>query len=422
MMVKHRLYTQLCVIFAVSLLVFAGLATLLWKATGHDQYETEMFQKTTALGTILLPPVDADPATQADRVQQIGDALDIGITLRSSAGDLLGVRGQVADQPPMELKPGIWVPTEGETKWTSRLPDGRTIVISLDRISVPDNTLGFAILLFLLACFIALASYPFIRRITRRLEHLQDQVLQIGSGDLSARVTLKGDDEVAALAGSFNKSAEQIEALVTAQRLLLANASHELRTPLARIRLGIEMLQAGGDSERKKALQIDIEELNELIDELILMTRLDTGLHNKDFETVDLMALAAEECARYRGCGLCGSGGEIMGDRRMLQHLVRNLIDNAFAHGRTPVSVEVATTEDGVRLAVSDGGTGIPEGERETVFQPFYRSGDTQNIPGYGLGLPIVRRIADLHNAQIRIESRPVSTLSILFQGVSENL
>lgn len=415
-MVKRRLYVQLCLVFAASLLIFAILVTILWKATGHEQYESAIFQKTTALGALLLPPVDAEPTSQAAQVQRVGDALDIDITLWSPRGDLLGSRGVPAVFPVLDLAPGGWVPSNGQTIWNTKLLDGRTIVVTLDRISVPDDTISTSISLFLLACFIAAASYPFIRRITKRLEHLQEQVLQIGSGDLSARVAVKGNDEIAWLADSFNKSAEQIEALVTAQRLLLANASHELRTPLSRIRLGIEMLQTKGDLSRREALQTDIEELDELIDELILMTRLDTGLQHKEFELVDLTALTAEECARYRDCELMGTGVDVMGDRRMLQHLVRNLIDNAFVHGKPPITVEISPQKDEVQLIVSDNGNGIPDHEQENVFQPFYRAGDRQSVPGYGLGLPLVKRIAALHEASITIKNQPHSQISVSFK------
>jgi signal transduction histidine kinase len=99
--------------------------------------------------------------------------------------------------------------------------------------------LAMLALLLAIAVVVAVAAFPVVRRLTRRLERLQASVDAWGTGDLSSRVAVEGRDEVAQLAMSFNQSARRIEALVSAQRILLANASHELRSPLARIRMAI---------------------------------------------------------------------------------------------------------------------------------------------------------------------------------------
>ena len=121
-----------------------------------------------------------------------------------------------------------------------RLPDGRTLAAHREH-----EPLGWLIGIAALAAAIALGAYPITRRITRRLEKLRAQVEALGSGDLAARVEVRGHDEIADLARSFNRAAERIEKLVAAQRSALASASHELRSPLARIRVAIELL--GGD-------------------------------------------------------------------------------------------------------------------------------------------------------------------------------
>ncbi|MEM7251762.1 MAG: ATP-binding protein [Pseudomonadota bacterium] len=421
-MVRRRLYTQLCLLFAISLVVFAGLATALWEATGLGQYEHELFRKTSSLLLMLLPPPDAGSEQHTEAIRRIGDNLDIDISVWSDEG-LLAARGAAAPPPDTPVPPERWVETEDQTKrgekrmWMARLPDGRTVIIALNRIPALDNVFGFASSLLLLAALITLVSYPFIRSLTKRLERLQMQVLKIASGDLTARVEIDGHDEVASLANSFNHSAEQLESLVAAQRLLLANASHELRTPLARIRLGIEMLQTGDKVEQRQSLQEDIRELDDLIDELLLLTRLDTQTELGECEPVDLLALAAEECARYPTCGPSGTNAEVFGDRRMLQHLMRNLVDNAFIHGKPPVAVVVSQIGDATLLAITDAGAGIPEEERDRVIQPFYRAPDRQSVPGYGLGLSLVHRIASLHGARVEILNQPASEIRICFPG-----
>ncbi|MEM7135269.1 MAG: HAMP domain-containing sensor histidine kinase [Myxococcota bacterium] len=410
----QRLYLQICAVVAASLLSFATLTVLLWNALGQEEYNGAIFEKTTELATILLAPVDAPRTEQQAAVAAVAKALDFDITLWSEDGRLLAASETPSSPPDTTLSPGAWTAAEGETQWSTRLPDGRLVVIDLDRIAIPSESVMLSVALAAGAVFIILIMYPFIRSLTRRLERLQVEVERIGSGYLGARVDVRGGDEIAKLANSFNSAAEEIEKLVTAQRLLLANASHELRTPLARIRLGIEMLAQKDDAARRGALKKDIAELDELIDELILMTRLDTGLSNPRVQLVDLTAVVAEECARYRDCTLVGTASEVRGERRMLQRLMRNLVDNAHAYGAPPIEVEIQENLGEVILTVSDAGSGIPQEEREKVFQPFYRVATKHKVPGYGLGLPLVQRIARAHGGSVSILDRPRSAVSVV--------
>src|SRR3954463_12532855 len=155
------------------------------------------------------------------------------------------------------------------------------------------------VVLLIIALLVAVAAYPVVRRLTRRLERLQASVEAWGKGDLGARVAVEGRDEVARLAISFNQAAAQVEALMRAQKSLLANASHELRSPLARIRMAVELLQDQAPSAIREELARDIAELDQLVGELLLPSRLDAAAaHAPPPVPVDLAALAAEECAR----------------------------------------------------------------------------------------------------------------------------
>ena len=189
--------------------------------------------------------------------------------------------------------------------------------------------------------------------------------------------------------------------------MLLANASHELRTPLSRIKLGLEMEQTHLSEGRNSALKQDIAELNALIDEILVMSRLDAAMPVESAEPIDLVALLAEECARYDGCSFSGSAPEVFGDPRLLHRMLANLLENALKHGVPPVTIRLTTTTAGATLDVEDTGPGIPEGERENVFQPFYRGPGRQNVEGYGLGLPLVRKIAEAHGGQAFIVDGP---------------
>jgi signal transduction histidine kinase len=243
-----------------------------------------------------------------------------------------------------------------------------------------------------------------VRGLTRLLERLQTGVETLGAGQLSARVEVQGRDEVARLAASFNRAAARIEELVGAHRMLLANASHELRTPLSRLRLGLELYEQRQDPKLKAELARDIAELDLLIDEILLASRLDAAptLHS---EPVDLLGLAAEECAHYDDCTLTGEPVTIHGDARLLRRLVRNLLDNARRHGAPPVTVTLARAGGQAILEVADGGAGIAAGERDQVFTPFHRVGSESK--GAGLGLALVRQIARLHGGDATVAPRP---------------
>ena len=150
------------------------------------------------------------------------------------------------------------------------------------------------------------------RRLTRRLERLKAGVDQLGHGDLAARVRIEGKDEVAALAASFNRSAERIEELVRSHKMLLANCSHELRTPLTRIAMALA-LAGEGSIPRRGELRADIAELDQLIEEILLASRLDAVRAPERSEDIDLLALAAEEAARD---GIGVEGEPVLGARR----------------------------------------------------------------------------------------------------------
>ncbi|MEY4425762.1 MAG: hypothetical protein RL535_60 [Pseudomonadota bacterium] len=276
---------------------------------------------------------------------------------------------------------------------------------------------GFVWMLGLVGLAVALGTYPLIRRLTKRLNTLQTGVEQWGQGDLSTRVTVSGQDEVAFLAERFNTAASRIEALVGSHKSLLANASHELRSPLTRIKMGLELLH-GSQSEAaiqrlKDEISRNINELDQLIAEILLASRLDSAQADVGaFETVDLTGLAAEECAKSGAelQVLSESAIAVQGVPKLLRRLMRNLLENANRYAKTgqtqPAVLSLQLDTKQVTLRVTDHGPGVPAALRERIFEPFYRApGASERDGGVGLGLALVKSIAQRHGGNVRCEA-----------------
>lgn len=206
----------------------------------------------------------------------------------------------------------------------------------------------------------------------------------MGDGDLALRVPGEGKDEVAAVAASFNHAAGRIEEPVAAHRSLLANASHELRSPLARLRMASELHEAAPNRERSREIACNFTELDELVEEILLASRLDhVEALDIGADDIDLLALAAEEAARC-GVEVSGEPAVIRGDARLLARLIRNLMQNALRYSAPPVYAEIRSDGDYVEFSVRDHGPGIAETERERVFEPFYRRPAAANMRAAG--------------------------------------
>ena len=344
------------------------------------------------------------------------------IIVRDSAGDILG---QASARPARAPGQGL--------EFAVTLRDGQALSIQLPPRGMPNTWTqgpnGLLWLMGILAFAVALGSYPVVRRLTKRLESLQHGVERLGQGDLRARVDASGHDEVAFLAARFNEAADRIESLVQAHKSLLANASHELRSPLARIRMGIELMGNGSSfvtssvtpsaapsvtpsahtAALKAELARSIGELDTLIDEILLASRLDAAQRDPQidigsYETIDLIALAAEECARSGVPLQCEVQSlHMQGVPKLMRRLLRNLLENARRHGGRDVSM---TLRQGT-IEVRDGGPGVPLAECERIFEPFYRASHASEADGgVGLGLALVKSIAQRLGASVSCRAR----------------
>lgn len=380
----------LTVLGTIVILALAGAMAVM--LLGGERDDRGWLDQRAALLAAVLPET-GDPAEMQAALDRIGPASRAVVTVHDADGAVLATHALDADARRRRFDPVI-VP----------MPGGGTLTAQFEPPFErgPGNPL---ILLALVAGLTALAAWPVVRHLTRRLEHLRHGVETWGEGDLSLRVPIEGRDEIAAVAASFNRAAAQVEALVASNRALLANASHELRSPLSRLRMAVEFYEADPGAARRAEIQQNLGELDDLVGEILLSSRLTHDGPSEPPQPVDLLALAAEEAARA-GLEVSGQSVEITGDARLLSRLVRNLIQNATRHGLPPIEIAVGRTADHAMLSVRDHGPGIPAEDANRIFEPFHRpAGHGEAAGGWGLGLALVRQIAERHGGTVDVSA-----------------
>ena len=279
------------------------------------------------------------------------------------------------------------------------------------------------------------------RTMTWRINQLSRQITQLGDGDFSARVTPVGNDEITLLARGFNQTAERIETLMNANKLLLAHASHEIRTPITRIRLQVEMMTMLASQfdktiqdkvqKRADAINRDLTGLNDLVESILLVSRMDAGHAIEKVEDVDLYELIKNEIQHYPQASFTGSHVIIQGQAKLLTHLVRNLLDNAHLHGIPPVSVQLYAIDDAGNQLAIDALPAMQESTKDTDNQKHTDIGkDTDNQKDkVALPAPIKDTTSDPTNgdditldAEIPSTNSPAATVTADSEATSSKL
>ena len=404
MILARSLFWRIYATLLASLLLAALLIALLWGAVGESPVAAWRHMPRQLLEA-AIPEADIPPGAIAQSAHRVAEAIAGDVTVLDRSGHVLASAGADLSHGAFP-RDGEWDGRRSEGVWVFRLHDGRRV---LARFGVGLRRPGWHVLLALLAVALAvgLAALPVVARLTQRLERLRGTVERWGAGDLAARAAVRGQDEIAAVAASFNAAAARVQALLDAHRALLANASHELRSPLARLGMATELWQDAPSPALRDEITKNMDELNQLIDEILLASRLEHQGPVRASTVVDVLALAAEEAART-GASVSGTVAETPGEARLLRRMIRNLLENAQKHGAPPVEIAVASdASGGVRISVQDRGPGLPEAERERVFAPFYRPpGAGEGSGGWGLGLALVRQIAASHGGTVRCDAR----------------
>ena len=253
------------------------------------------------------------------------------------------------------------------------------------------------------------------------IRHLKRAFDAAAAGQLDIRVApLMGGrrDEIADLGRDFDRMAAQLQAQISAQRRLLHDVSHELRSPLARMQAAIGLGRQGNGNQEIMLERIERESarLDTLVGELLTLSRLEAGAGGRDehLELVELIAAIADDArfeAEAQGRGLDFSGeGEWWrwGQAELIHRAFENVIRNAVKYTVEGTHVEVCVTPSPEQLyvTVADRGPGVPADELERIFDPFHRSRNGSEAPGFGLGLAIARRSLAAHGGQIHARLR----------------
>lgn len=251
----------------------------------------------------------------------------------------------------------------------------------------------------------------------------------VADGRLETRVTPRMGgrrDEVADLGRDFDRMAGHLQQLVTSQRRLLHDVSHELRSPLARLQAAIGLARQDPRKAEASLERIEREavRLDELVGELLTLSRLEAGTGGAPLEEVDLMELVAaiaddagfEAQARGRRVAFRGEGEVVATVRAELLHRAfENVIRNGvkFTAEGSAVDVAVEQGPDHFTVTVADRGPGVPEGDLPAIFEPFYRGENGRGTAGFGLGLAIARRALEAHGGRISARNRPGGGLEV---------
>lgn len=275
------------------------------------------------------------------------------------------------------------------------------------------------LMLLLAVLVIGIVSYVLARILIKRLRTLRDTVNIISHGDLNARVTLKGKDEVSALATDFNRMADHLNQMLDSQRQLVSDVSHELRSPLARLRVAIELSQQSNNSANAiQKISKEADELEQLVNSLLSLARMESGQSVLEKQSVALCPLITKiiEDANFEGEPLQRSvvlrhcdNVETFVDPVLISSAIENVVRNALHY--TPnngfVYVDLHKRNNEIVIVVDDQGPGVPEHELSRLFEPFTRIGEARDrlSGGYGLGLAITGRALAAHNGKASAEN-----------------
>ncbi|WBB73925.1 HAMP domain-containing sensor histidine kinase [Micromonospora sp. WMMD1128] len=350
--------------------------------------------------------------------------------------------GDAAPLSPLRPRPGQLLreqrllPFAGEDPYriaAAGVADGsgvRTVLVAQSLRPVDESTEAVAAIMAAglapMLLVVGAAVFWFVGRSLRPVEAIRRRVAGITARDLHARVPVPGArDEIAALAETMNRMLERLETAAASQRRFVADASHELRSPLATLRAGLDRLAVAtspdGQRDLVELLRRETSRLGDLVADLLLLARIDerggTGRRD-DVDLDDLAYTERDRLAAHRPDLTVRAHltpVRVAGDAHDLGRALRNLADNAARHARTRVTLNVSVRDAWACVEVTDDGPGVPDADRERIFDRFVRLDDSRTRPdgGSGLGLAITREVVSAHGGHVQVLPGPGMTVRI---------
>jgi signal transduction histidine kinase len=319
--------------------------------------------------------------------------------------------------------------------YASSLPGGYRLIIGGDDEAL--EAVDHALPLRLLAAGLAVVGLGLIggvglgRSMGRRIAAITGAAEAIIDGDLSRRVTAGGaSDDLDQLSATFNRMLDRIQALMDSLRQVSNDIAHDLRTPLTRLRGRLEALQSPGASNA--AITAALGDLDAILDTfaaLLRIAQIESGVRRSGFRPTDLAQISHTVVEAFAPSGEdagvtlrlnARSPVTIDGDPELLTQMVVNLVENGLRHAGGGATVTVCATmiDDAPRLVVRDDGPGVPDPERDRLFDRFYRLERSRSTPGNGLGLALVAAVSKLHGAKVTAQdARPGLEVCVDFPG-----
>jgi two-component system, OmpR family, sensor kinase len=419
-------------LFSIALII---ISSLIFFSVGV-YFTQEKFQSVPRFVLSTLTDYWEQPQLMDEKAKRLKDLMHDIVTIYDAGNNLILTTAQ-PPAPPLSLN-DLQRLKQGEKKIVygfsapifalSVVRDGVFVGYCLFSLGRPFSFQPFFLAIILIFAVVAVFSIIFARSLAIPISRLSATARAFGKGDLSIRTKINRNDELGYLAKTFDEMADQVNGLLRSQKELLANVSHELRTPLSRIRVALD-IAAEDDSEldREKWADIvhDLEELEQLITDVLMATRLDLEpkQHSQAelplrFEPVDpkpfLRAITDRFCSMHQSHQLNFSVVDplpaIMADPKLLRRVFENILDNArkYSMPGSTIAVRVLNEWNALVIEISDQGIGIAEADFENVFRPFFRAdrSRTRATGGIGLGLTLSQRIIEAHGGSIIISSR----------------
>lgn len=439
---------------SITCFVLLALALPLGLSYGHDQ-ERQLSSRVQDDAFALAlradqPLAEGDPATLTRLVHSLGDQTGSSIVVVDTRGTVLAAAGAGA--------PALGTPTRGAVdlaaarrgrKVTGRRATAHGDVLAVtvpvlsaggvvgavqmsSALSVVDqavqrNWLLLAILAGVIALIVLLVSTLLARSFARPLAELDRGAARLGDGELATRVDVPADPpELRRLAQSFNVTAARLESLLSSQRAFVADASHQLRTPLAALRLRLENVEADGPDHRPEDLDgalAEVRRLTALVESLLVLTRaedapgpsVDVTLAPLVEARLDAWRAVAEERRVHLDADV--GAVAVRSEPGRLEQVLDNLLSNALdvAPAGSGVLVRARPSGARVRIEVRDAGPGMTAEQRSRAFDRFWRAaGPARGAGGFGLGLPIVRRLVRADGGDVELEDAPEGGLAVI--------